>query len=139
MPHRTLALLCLVLAPALAACASKRPALYPNTHLEEVGPVTAEEDIDACLEAADTNGYGNHPAARTAANTVRGGATGGAVGAAAGAVRGRAGRGAGMGGAGGGAGGFMRGLFQWREPDPLQARFVGLCLREQGYHVIGWK
>jgi hypothetical protein len=44
-----------------------------------------------------------------------------------------------MGGAGGGAGGFMRGLFAWRDPDPLQVRFVNFCLEDQGYRVLGWR
>jgi hypothetical protein len=136
-----LELLPLLLAGALllGGCAPKRPVLYPNRTLEEVGYAAAERDIDNCLAFAEAYGLEAQPEARTAKSTVAGGAIGGAAGAAAGAVRGNPGRRAGAVAAGGAAAGFMRGLFRWRDPDPIQARFVQICLREQGYQVIGWR
>jgi hypothetical protein len=131
----------LLLAAALVwvGCAPKRPVLYPNRTLEEVGYAAAQRDIDECLAFAKAYGLQAQPEARTAKSTVAGGAVGGAVGAASGAVRGEPGRRAGTWAAGGAAAGFMRGLFRWRDPDPIQARFVQICLREQGYQVIGWR
>ena len=43
------------------------------------------------------------------------------------------------GAAAGASAGLLRGLFRWRDPDPIQQRFVGVCLRRQGYEVIGWR
>ena len=37
------------------------------------------------------------------------------------------------------AGGLVRGLLRWREPDPVERRFVEQCLRERGYQPIGWR
>ena len=136
-----LELLPLLLAGALllGGCAPKRPVLYPNRTLEEVGHDAAQRDIDDCLAFAEAYGLEARPEVRTAKSTAAGGAMGGATGAASGAVRGNAGRRAGAWAAGGAAAGFMRGLFRWRDPDPVQARFVQICLREQGYQVIGWR
>ncbi|MDH3832306.1 MAG: glycine zipper family protein, partial [Gammaproteobacteria bacterium] len=47
------ALLVLLLAVIVtAACSSspKRPVLYPNTHLNQVGGHVAQQDIDACMQ-----------------------------------------------------------------------------------------
>ncbi len=136
-----LELLPLLLAGAvlLVGCAPKRPVLYPNRTLEEVGHDAAQRDIDDCLAFAEAYGLEARPEVRTAKSTAAGGALGGATGAASGAVRGNAGRRAGAWAAGGAAAGFMRGLFRWRDPDPVQARFVKICLSDQGYQVIGWR
>jgi outer membrane lipoprotein SlyB len=120
-------------------CAAKRPVLYPNYQLQRVGDARAQEDIDGCLEFAKTNGLDAQPERRAAQQSATGAAVGSAVGAATGAVWGRAGRGAATGAAGGGAGGLMRGLLRWRDPDPIQAHFVNVCLGDQGYRVIGWR
>ena len=133
---RVLALAALFLA---VGCASKRPVLYPNQRLQEVGAAGAELDIDTCIEYAASQGETANPAGRTAASTARGAASGAAVGAASGAVRGNAGRGAATWAAGGGAAGFMRGLFRWRDPDPIQRAFVNECLHRMGYRPLGWR
>ncbi len=127
------------IACAATGCAPKRPVLYPNYQLQQAGKARGQEDIDDCLHFAKAHGFEAHPE-RVAAQRATAGATiGAAVGVAAGAVRGRAGRGAATGAAGGGTGGLMHGLFHWRDPDPIQARFVTQCLGEQGYRVIGWR
>ena len=126
-------------AVCLAGCAARRPLLYPNETWSQVGPQAAEQDVDECLALAESYGLGRASARRTAGSTAAGGAMGGAVGAASGAVRGHPGRGAGTGAAGGAAAGFMRGLFRWRDPDPMQQRFVDICLAQQGYQVVGWR
>ena len=131
--------LLLAVAFLLGGCAPKRPVLYPNRTLEEAGHAAAQRDIDDCLAFAEAYGLEARPEARTAKSTVAGGAAGAAVGAASGAVRGEPGRWAGAWAAGGATAGFLRGLFRWRDPDPIQARFVQICLSEQGYQVIGWR
>ena len=126
---------------ALAAlgCATKRPVLYPNAHLQEVGAEGAQSDVARCLRLAEEYGLGEHPAAETAEEAAKGSARGAAAGAAAGAVLGSAGRGAAAGAAAGGARGAVTGIFGARDPDPLFKRFVDQCLAERGYRVIGWR
>jgi len=123
----------------LAGCAPKRPVLYPNETVNDVGWDAAQRDVDECLEFADAYGVGADPAGRAASSTAKGGAVGGASGAAWGAIRGNAGSRAAAGAAAGASVGLLRGIFRWRDPDPIQQRFVGVCLRKQGYEVIGWK
>ncbi len=137
--RRCCSLLVVALGFALVACAAKRPVLYPNAQLQRAGPVAAERDIEQCMAAADAYGSSSSFAERTAARTATAAATGAAAGAASGAVWGRPGRGAATGAAGAAAAGFMRGLFRWREPDSMKARYVSLCLGEMGYKTIGWR
>jgi hypothetical protein len=138
-PRWTATLLMLIAGLALlAGCASKRPVLYPNPKLERTGSQRAQQDIDACIALANAHGHTANSSGQVAQSTVQGGAIGGAAGAAGGAVRGRAGRGAATGAAAGGAAGFMRGLFRSREPAPIHKRFVGTCLSDKGYRVLGW-
>lgn len=124
---------------AAAGCAAKRPLLYPNETWNQVGAEAAERDVDECLELARAHGLDAHPGKRTAGSTVAGGATGGAAGAAGGAVWGHPGRAAGAGAAGGAAVGLLHGLFRWRDPDPILENFVGICLAQRGYQVVGWR
>ncbi len=138
-PTPRLALLLLLSAPLALACAPKRPVLYPNETVNDVGWDAAQRDVDECLKFAEAYGLEPNPAAKTAESTAKSSAVGAAMGGAWGAVRGNAGNRAGAGAAAGAAGGFVRGIFRWRDPDPIQARFVSVCLRRQGYEVIGWK
>jgi hypothetical protein len=129
-----------VLLVLLGACAPKRPVLYPNRTLQQVGEVQAGQDVAACLEQAAADGHQAHPVARSLGHAGIAAAVGAAGAAAWGAVRGgNVGSWAGAGAAGGAGGGFVRGLLGWREPDPIQARYVSVCLGDQGYRVIGWK
>lgn len=132
----------LLVAPAALltfGCAAKRPVLYPNETVNDVGWDAARRDVDECVKFAEAYGLAANPAGRTAASTAMGGAMGGASGAAWGAIRGDAGGRAAAGAAAGASVGLLRGLFRWRDPDPIEQRFVGVCLRKQGYEVIGWK
>lgn len=119
-------------------CAAQRPVLYPNAHLDDVGPTAAERDIAFCTAEAQRYVEGSGRAAETAGRTATGAATGAVVGGAVGAVLGNPGRGAAAGAAGGGSRGLLRGLFE-RGPDPVERRFVERCLRERGYETIGWR
>ncbi len=133
---RVFAFICLLL---LAACSQKRPVLYPNYHLQEVGDETAQAEIDECMQLAKEYGASSDSSGKVAKKTAGGGAVGAAGGAASGAVFGSVGRGAAAGAAGGAAVGCLQGLFSSREPDPVHRRFVETCLRERGYEPIGWK
>ena len=79
----------------LVGCAPKRPVLYPNRTLEEMGHAGAQRDIEECLALAEAYGLEARPDARTAKSAMAGGAVGAAAGAASGAVRGDPGRHAG--------------------------------------------
>ena len=140
MGSRSFALLgLLVVLAGAAGCSAKRPVLYPNETLKQVGWDDAQSDVDECIAFSESYGLEENPAVRTAGSTVAGGTVGGAVGAAGGAGRGDPGRRAGVGAAAGATAGLFRGLFRWRDPDPVQARFVEVCLVQQGYRIIGWK
>ena len=137
--HASLFLLLLMLLSSLTACTSKRPVLYPNTHLESMGRSAAENDIDECFELARNSGVDSSPADDIATDTASAAVTGSATGAAAGAVYDSAGRGAAAGAAGGAAGGMARGIIHSGDPQPVLRNFVDRCLREQGYEPIGWQ
>ena len=133
---KVIALSCLLL---LVACSQKRPVLYPNYHLQQVGDETVQTEIDECIRSAKEYGASSSSSGKVAKSTAGGGAVGAAGGAATGAVLGSVGRGAAAGAAGGAAVGLVRGLFRSREPDPVFRRFVEKCLREKGYEPVGWK
>ena len=129
-------LICLLL---LMACSQKRPVLYPNYHLQQVGNETAQTEIDDCVSFAKEYVASSNSSGKVAKSTARGGAVGAAGGAATGAVLGSIGRGAAAGAAGGAAVGCLQGLFRSPEPDPVFRQFVERCLRDKGYEPIGWK
>ena len=133
---KVFALSCLLL---LVACSQKRPVLYPNYHLQQVGDKTAQTEIDDCIRFAKEYGASSSSNGKVAKSTAKGGAVGAAGGAATGAVLGSVGRGAAAGSAGGAAVGCLQGIFRSPEPDPVFRRFVEKCLREKGYEPIGWK
>ena len=122
------------------AAARSGPVLYPNSTLTQNGRAQADADIDTCVESAKAYGAGTNPAGRAATSAAQGAAVGAAAGGTWGAiVHGDAGRRAAGGAAAGASAGFLRGLFRWRDPDPLERRFVNICLSKEGYQVIGWR
>ena len=132
-----LASLVLLALLALAACAT-HPIVYPNEKLRKSGQVSVEADTAACTaEAKEYLESGRVP--ELAKQTGEGAVVGGAVGAAVGAVTSSVGRGAAAGAAGGAAGSLAHGLWHWRDPDPVEKRYVERCLSERGYDVIGWR
>ncbi|UCG07274.1 MAG: cell envelope biogenesis protein OmpA [Desulfobacterales bacterium] len=120
-------------------CAPKRPVLYPNAHLKQVGKEVAEADIDECIQLAKDYGAGSKSGEKIATQTAEGAAVGGAAGAAVGAVTGNLGRGVAAGAAGGAAAAGTRQIFRSGDPDPLLKQFVEKCLRDKGYEPIGWQ
>jgi hypothetical protein len=123
----------------LFGCAQKRPVLYPNAHMNQVGAEAAERDIELCLQAAEAAGVGTDRGEAIGRSTAAGALMGVAVGAATGAVFGNIGRGAAAGALGGAAAGGVRGGLQSGERDPVFRNFVDRCLREKGYDPIGWR
>ena len=132
------ALLLILLSVFLQGCA-KRPVLYPNDHLTNVGRQQAEMDIRQCMEIAEENGVDpnqNEKIAKSTAMGAGGGAVGGAVG---GAISGNFGGGVATGAATGAAAGLFYGLFQAAEPSPAYKTFVNKCLIDKGYEPVGWQ
>lgn len=123
----------------LAGCAEKRPVLYPNARLQQVGIDAAQRDIDECIRYAEEGGAGSDKGTEVAKDAAGGALIGGAVGTATGAVLGSVGRGAAAGAAGGAAAGLTKGILQSGDPDPVFKNFVDRCLREKGYDPIGWR
>jgi len=79
----------IILAAAIAAlvgCASQRPVLYPNAHLNQVGTTVAERDIDLCMRMAEDYVASGGRTGKALEGAAVGGGTGAAVGAAAGAA-----------------------------------------------------
>lgn len=139
----------LVAVTLVTGCSASKPILYPNGHVQDVGEVAAEHDIELCQEAAEAAGAepnagkAGETATRTASGAAMGSAAGAAGGAVAGAIRGNPGRGAMTGAAAGAAGGathgLLRSLFSRRQPSQAYKQYVNRCLRERGYDVVGWK
>ena len=135
---KTLSLL-IVAAALLAGCATPQPVLYPNARFKQVGDAVAQRDVDDCVAMAEKAGANSG-----SGSVARGGLTGAAVGGAAAAVGGLirggnvindAAAGAAVGGAAGAAGSAVSDS----GGSPVYRNFVGRCLAERGYEVIGWK
>lgn len=124
----------------LGGCATARPVLYPNEHLQNVGQASADRDIAECKSLAEAAGAdaGRGGAGRAAGSTLGGAAVGAASGAVGGAVIGSAGAGSAIGAASGATAGLIRSLFGRSGPNPAYQAFVNRCLQERGYDVVGW-
>jgi len=144
---KLIAIIFTVAIAALVGCASQRPVLYPNAHLNQVGTSAAERDIDLCMRMAEdyvaSDGRTGETLEGAAVAGGAGAAIGAAAGAAGGAVVGRAGIDAAAGAAGGGAAGVIGALIYRlsgrHEPDPAYKNFVNRCLHDRGYDPIGWR
>ena len=137
-----LGILTLIATLALTGCAStKKPILYPNSHLNMVGQQQADADINACMRAAEVSGANSGKGEDLAKSTAKAGAVGGATGAVVGALSSSSdlGRGAAIGGAGAATATLVSGAFDASEPTQVYIRFVEICLREKGYQTIGWR
>jgi hypothetical protein len=131
-----------VLVVSLTGCASPRPILYPNAHLQSVGQAAAARDVEECERLAKAAGAdrGSGRAGEVATGTAVGAGVGAAGGAVGGAIRGGAGIGAAIGAATGAVVGFLTSIFRRRPaPGPAYTNFVDRCLREKGYEPTGWQ
>lgn len=133
------ALVWILVVMLLALGCAKRPVLYPNAHLENVGVEASKQDIDECLELAKNADLESDHALEAAKKTGGGAAVGAASGAVGGAISGGAGIGALVGLSVGAVVGFFSWIFGASEPDPIFVRYVDVCLAERGYQSIGWK
>jgi len=131
--------LLLIVILTLNACAAKRPVLYPNTHLKEIGQPKADQEIDACISLANTYQAGGDKTKEIATNTGKASVVGAATGAVIGAITGDFGRGAAIGGAGAATAAMGSGIMNSDEPDPVFKQFVEQCLREKGFQPLGWR
>ena len=127
----------------LASCSGPRPILYENPHRKSVGKEVADQDIEACREAAEAAGAeeGNGKAGGVAKNTAVGAGVGAASGAVGGAISGSPGLGSAIGAASGAVWGLLMGLFRAGSSQPSQAytNYVNRCLQDKGYEVTGWQ
>jgi hypothetical protein len=134
-------ILCVAL--TLSGCSGPRPILYENPHLKTVGKEVADQDIEACREAAEAAGaeQGGGKAGGVAKNTAVGAGVGAASGAVGGAISGSPGLGTAIGAASGAVWGLLMGLFNAGSSQPGQAytNYVNRCLEEKGYEVTGWQ
>lgn len=128
---------------AFSACSGARPVLYENTQLQTVGKEVADQDIEACKQAAESAGAeeGSGTAGRVVTSTGVGAGVGAASGAVGGAISGAAGQGSLIGAASGAVWGLLMGLFSAGSSQPSQAytNYVNRCLQEKGYEVVGWE
>ena len=129
----------------LSACSGAKPVLYPNPHFQSVGKDTAEQDIEACKQLAESAGAeeGSGKAGRVAGSTAAGAGIGAAAGAVGGAISGAAGHGSAIGAASGAVWGLLTGIFSAvfspSHPPEAYTNFVNRCLHEKGYEVTGWQ
>ena len=132
-------LLMAVVLCGMAQGCSKKPVLYPNDYLKNVGKEQADSDIRKCMEMAEEYGVKTQQGDKVAKGTV-GGAAGGAVGGAVGgAISGNVGGGIATGAASGAAVGLFFGLFSASEPSAAYKNFVNKCLSKKGYEPVGWE
>ena len=138
---RTTFIYCLLISITLMlnACGAKRPVLYPNNHLKEIGRAKADQEIDDCIRLATEYRAGGDRAKEIAGNTGKAGVIGAATGAVIGVITGDIGRATAIGGAGAATATMGSGIMRSDEPDPVFKQFVDQCLREKGFQPLGWR
>ncbi|MGB9082663.1 MAG: hypothetical protein WCD00_15310 [Desulfuromonadaceae bacterium] len=138
---RTFIICCLLFTFTLMlnACAAKRPVLYPNNQLKEIGQSKANQEIDDCIRLATEYQAGGDKAAEIAKDTGKAGVVGAATGAVIGVITGDIGRATAIGGAGAATATMGSGIMRSDEPDPVFKQFVDQCLRDKGFQPIGWR
>ncbi len=127
-----------VVVVAVAGCAPRRPVLYPNQHLGQVGASVAERDVFECRQLAAARGSRGRTS-DVARSTAIGGGIGAAGGAVGGAIYGDAGHGAAAGAAVGATTGLLQAVLYGGESTAVYRNFVAACLSDRGYRVIGWE
>ena len=122
----------------IVGCASPRPILYPNAHLNSVGQQRAEQDIVECKQIAEQYAPASSAGEQVVTSTAMGAGVGAASGAVAGAMRGSASSSSLIGAAAGATAGLIRGLMRGSPPNLAYRNFVNQCLSERGYQSVGW-
>lgn len=131
--------LLVVFVALICGCGAKRPVLYPNNHLNEVGKEKAHLEIDECIRLANEYQAGGNRSEEIAKDTGKAGVVGAATGAVVGALTGNLGRGTVIGGAAAATAAMGSGIMRSDEPDPVFKQFVDQCLREKGFQPLGWR
>lgn len=126
-------------AAVLSGCASTRPVIYPNEHVEEVGDTQVRKDINECLQLAKRSGAKSNGADEVAKSTAGSATEGAATGAASGAVTGNAGTAAAVGAISRGMSRLFSGLRSSKQPSPAFRQITERCLIDKGYEPIGWE
>lgn len=137
--ERIVGFLLLVSLAAISGCGASRPVLYPNAHLQEIGQVKAEQEIDDCIRMANEYQAGSNMTNEIAKGTAKAGVVGAATGAIIGAITGNIGQAAAIGGAGAATATMGMGVMRSDGPDPIYKQFVEQCLREKGFQPLGWR
>src|SRR5262245_21754227 len=96
-PGRLAIFFALAIIGSVVGCAAKRPVLYPNDHLKQVGDEQSKADIAACEETAKQYASSSTKGRDVATDAAKGGVIGAAGGAVGGAIGGNPGEGAGIG------------------------------------------
>mgnify|MGYP000259418269 FL=1 len=122
----------------IVGCAGPKPILYPNSHLNSVGQLQAEQDIAECKQIAEQYAPASNAGEQIATSTAMGAGVGAASGAVAGAMRGSASSSSLVGAAAGATAGLIRGLMRGSPPNNAYRNFVNQCLSERGYQSVGW-
>lgn len=123
----------------LNACGAKRPVLYPNEQLKQIGQAKGNQEIDDCIKLANDYQAGGSRAKEIAKDTGKSGVVGAATGAVIGALTGNWGRGSAIGGAGAATATMGSGIMRSDDPDPVFRQFVEQCLRDKGLQPVGWR
>jgi hypothetical protein len=127
----------------LVSCSAYHPILDPHGKYAEVGEAQAQEDVDQCeKEASDY--LDKYKAERALREAGRKAVIGGVIGAGSGLLFGSNLKSGLIGTAvGAGIGAAIGSLSVLGEdkvtPDEMKQRYVGKCLAQRGYSVIGWK
>ena len=128
---------------SLVSCSSYRPILDPHGKYAKVGEAQAQEDIEECeKEASDY--LDKYKAERALREAGRKAVIGGVIGAGSGLLFGQNLKSSLIGTAvGAGIGAAVGSLSVLGEdrvtPDEMKQRYIGKCLAQRGYSVIGWK
>ncbi len=122
----------------IVGCASPKPILYPNAHLNSVGQQQVDKDIAECQQIAKQYAPASNSGEQIATSTAMGAGVGAASGAVVGAMRGSASSSSLFGAAAGATAGLMRGLLRRSPPNHAYRNFVNQCLSERGYQSVGW-
>jgi hypothetical protein len=119
---------------SMSACSNPKPILYPNAHYQSVGQSTAEQDIAACQQMAESAGanQGSGKVTEVTRDTALGAGVGAATGAVGGAVYGEPARGAAVGAAAGTAGASRQACTGLQDLIPITRTSLDAACRSAG-------
>lgn len=122
----------------LCSCAPK-PVLYRDAGYEDRGGKQAAQSAVKQCRAKAKDEVGKLNLKPVAERGAWGAATGAAMGAVTGLITGDISRAVRSGAAIGGVAGASHGAYEASRPDQVERAYTDLCLREQGWTVLGWR